>query len=152
MQDTVLRSMITGVYVLTAYNQGRINGTTVAWAVPVAYEPLLVMVSLAGIRVSHDMVKESGYFGLNALSRDQVELGRHFGFTTARETDKFSEVEFRTSDYGIPIIKGAHSFIECRVVDTFPAGDHTMFVGEVISANVLRDEGETLIFRQEDFF
>lgn len=152
MEETVLRSIVTGVYTLTAQNQGKVNGSTVAWVTPVSFDPLLVMVSLAKIRVSHDLVKQSGYFGLNVLSTEQVELARHFGFKTARDTDKLEGVNYSTSDNGLPILEGAAAYIECRVVNTYPAGEHTLFVGEVVSARTLDENADPLIFSQEDYF
>ncbi|MEW5725683.1 MAG: flavin reductase family protein, partial [Thermodesulfobacteriota bacterium] len=76
---------------------------------------------------------------------------RHFAFTTGRETDKFGGVPFTTSELGLPILEGARAYIECRVMDVYPAGDHSLFVGEVISAESL-NETEPLVFRQEDYF
>ena len=152
MQETVLDSIVTGVYVLTAHHRGQMNGSTVAWVTPVSYDPLLVMVSLASLRVSHDLVKQSGYFGINVLGADQKELAHHFGFKTARDQDKLEGISFSASDHGIPILNDAHAFIECRVVDVFPAGEHSMFVGEVVSAEILNEDQTPLVFKQEDFF
>lgn len=151
MQDVVLNSIATGVYVLTAESEGKANGTTVAWVTPVSFDPLLVMVSLANVRFSYDLVKKSGYFGINALTKDKVETARHFGFQTARDTDKMSGQSYTSTDNGVPVLDEASAFIECRVVDSFPAGDHTMFVGEVVDARAVRG-GETIIFKQGDFF
>ena len=151
MQDIVLRSVVNGVYVLTAQHQGQLNGCTVAWVTPVSYDPLLIMVSLSSLRFSHDLVKKSGYFGLNALGREQVESARHFAFTTGRETDKLNGVSFTTSDHGLPVLDGARAYIECRLVDTYPAGDHSLFVGEVISAQTIHEDAP-LVFQQEDYF
>ena len=152
MQDTVLQSIATGVYVLTAHHQGKSNGTTVAWVTPVSFDPLLVTVSLADVRVSHDLVKKSGYFGLNVLSRDQIELARNFGFKTARDTDKLQDVKYTTSENGLPILDEAIGYIECRVLSTHPAGDHTLFVGEVIEARTINENAKTLVFDQGDFY
>jgi len=152
MQDTVLNSIVTGVYVLTASHQGKINGSTMTWVTPVSYDPLLVMVSMADIRVSHGMVKQSGHFGLNVLSGDQLELARHFGFKSGRDTDKFEGIEYSTSENGLPVLKDACAYIECRVVNTYPAGDHTLFVGEVIEARTLKESVKPLIFDQKDFY
>jgi len=152
MQDTVLNSIVTGVYVLTAGHQGKINGSTMTWVTPVSYDPLLIMVSMADIRVSHGLVKQSGYFGLNVLNRDQLELARHFGFKSGRDTNKFEEIEYSTSENGLPVLKDACTYIECRVVNTYPAGDHTLFVGEVIEARTLKDNVNPLVFDQKDFY
>lgn len=152
MEETVLQSVTTGVYVLTAQHQGKINGTTVAWVTPVSFDPPLLMVTLAGVRVSHELVKKSGYFGLNVLGQDQVEVGRHFGFQTARDTDKLADQKYDTSENGIPILDGSVAYIECRVVSTYPAGEHTLFVGEVIDSKALRENTPPLVFKQEDYF
>lgn len=152
MEDTVLKSITTGVYVLTAHSQGKVNGATVAWVSPVSFEPQLVMAALAGVRYSHELVKQSGYFGLNVLAKDQVELGKHFGFKSGRDTDKMSGISYETSENGLPILSDAAAYIECRVVSTYPAGEHTLFVGEVVETRTLKEGAELLIFRQEDFF
>ncbi len=151
MQDTVLKAITTGVYVLTTQHQGKMNGSTVAWATPVSYDPLLVMVSLANLRVSHDLVQKSGYFCLNTLAEDKVETARHFGFKTARDTDKMAGIGYSTSPNGVPILDEAIAYIECRVVDSFPAGDHTLFIGEAVSAKIVRPDAKPLVFDQEDY-
>ena len=152
MLDTVLSSVVTGVHVLTAQHQGKINGTTVSWVTPVSYDPLLIMVSLAGVRVSHDLVKSSGLFGLNVLGQGQEEIARHFGLKTARELDKFEGMSYTTSELSLPIIDGAVAFIECRVVDSCRAGEHTLFIGEVVSAKILDESKKPLVFKHSDYF
>ena len=152
MQDTVMKSIVNGVYILTVQQQGRVNGATVAWVTQVSHDPLLIMVSLAGVRFSHDMVKQSGYFGLSVLSQDQVALARDFGFKTGRDTNKFEGVGYSASDQGLPILDDACAYIECRLVSTFPAGDHTLLVGEVVEARTLKDDARPLVFRKEDYF
>ena len=152
MEDVVLQAVTTGVYVLTAQHQGTVNGTSVAWVTPVSYEPTLIMVSLANVRVSHNLVSKSGYFGLNVLSPDQVELAKHFGFNTARDKDKLADVHYTSSNTGIPILEGAFAYIECRVINSYPAGEHTMFIGEVTDARIIREDVEPLVFNQDDFF
>ena len=152
MQDNVLQSVVTGVYVITAQHQGRANGSTVAWVTPVSFDPPLVMVSLSELRVSHGLIKSSGYFGLNCLAEGQIDVAKHFGFKTARDVDKLEGISYSTSSQGLPILDDAWAFIECRVVESYPAGDHTLFLGEVISANVMKEGQKPLLFNQEDYF
>ena len=97
MQDEVMRSMVSGVYVVTAQNQGKLNGATVTWATQVSFDPLLVMVALADVRVTHGLIKKSGYFGINVLGSEQLETARHFGFKTARDVDKMAGVTYTTN-------------------------------------------------------
>jgi flavin reductase (DIM6/NTAB) family NADH-FMN oxidoreductase RutF len=44
---------------------------------------------------------------------------------------------------GLPVLEGALGAVECVVVGQVSHGDHTVFVGEVKSATLLRD-GEAL--------
>jgi flavin reductase (DIM6/NTAB) family NADH-FMN oxidoreductase RutF len=152
MQDNVFNSILTGVYVLGAAHQGKVNGTTVTWVTPVSYEPLLVMVALADVRYSHKLVKESGYFGINVLTDDQKEMARHFGLKSGREEDKMEGQNYKTSEQGLPIFDGVKAYIECRVVASHRAGEHTLFIGEVVSADAFNEKAATLPFKQEDYY
>ncbi len=51
---------------------------------------------------------------------------------------------------GAPIIEGSLAYLDCRVVERFPGGDHTVFIGEVVDAGRLNDRGP-LIFYQGSY-
>jgi flavin reductase (DIM6/NTAB) family NADH-FMN oxidoreductase RutF len=66
--------------------------------------------------------------------------------------DKFAGLDYITAVTGSPILPQAYAYFDARVVDTFPAGDHTLFVGEVTAAKILRPEMHPLVFSKKDFF
>jgi len=115
-------------------------------------KPLLVMVSIAPPRYSHQLIKESGIFAINVLSTDQVELGKRFGYKSGRRVDKFAGLECITATTGAPILPQAYAYLDLKLVDTFSAGDHTLFVGEVVDAKVLHSQAQPLVFKKSDFF
>jgi flavin reductase (DIM6/NTAB) family NADH-FMN oxidoreductase RutF len=152
VQDIISKGVSHGVYIVTVRTKDKINGMTAAWVSQVSLRPLMLMVSIAPPRYTHGLIKESGYFAINTLDEGQKDLAKHFGFKSGRKTDKFQGVPYFDAPNGSPVIDQALAFFECKVVATFTAGDHTLFVGEVVAAKVLKDRKNPLIFRWEDYF
>jgi len=152
MEEVVFSSLVQGVYVVTTRLQEKINGMTAAWVSQVSFKPLLVMVSIAPPRYSHSLIKESGIFAVNVLTSAQADLGKRFGFKSGRKVDKFSGLEYLTAVTGAPILPQVYAYLDLKLVDTFPAGDHDLFVGEVVDAQILHPEAQPLIFKKSEFF
>jgi len=152
MQNIAFTALVHGVYVVTTRLEDRVNGMTAAWVSQVSLNPLLLMVSIAPARFSHDLIKESGVFAVNVLTQDQIDLGKRFGYQSGRRVDKFAGLTYITAATGAPILPQAHAYFDMKLVDTFPAGDHTLFVGEVVEAKILHPEIQPLVFSKKDFF
>ncbi len=152
MQAIVFDALVHGVYVVTTRLEDVVNGMTAAWVSQVSLKPLLVMVSVAPSRYSHDLIKKSGIFAINVLDRDQADLGKRFGFKSGRQVDKFAGLSLTTGTTGAPILPQAYAYLELKLQETFPAGDHTLFVGEVVAAKVLHPQTQPLVFKKSDFF
>lgn len=152
MQDIVAKGISHGVYIITARTKDKINGMTAAWVSQVSINPLMLMVSVAPARFTHNLIKESGYFAINALTEDQKDIARHFGFKSGRKVDKFEGLSFFDAPKGSPVLKDVLAFFECKLMDTFKSGDHDLFIGEVITAKLLKDDKKPLIFHWEDYF
>ena len=152
MQDIVSKGISHGVYIITVRTKEKINGMTAAWVSQVSFQPLLLMVSIGPARYTHNLIKESGYFAINTLDEDMQNYAAAFGFKSGRKADKFQGVSYSDAPNGSPILDGALAFFECKVVDTFTAGDHTLFIGEVVTARLLKENSEPLIFHWDDYF
>jgi flavin reductase (DIM6/NTAB) family NADH-FMN oxidoreductase RutF len=152
MQDIVTKVISQGVYVITVRTKEKINGMTAAWVSQVSLNPLLLMVSIAPARHTHNLIKESGFFSINVLAEEQENLAVSFGFQSGRNIDKFKDKNYFNAPKGSPVLEDAIAFIECKVVDTFKAGDHTLFIGEVLTAKILTPDRKPLIFNWDDYF
>ena len=152
MQDVAFDALVHGVYVVTTRVGEKINGMTAAWVSQVSLKPLLVMVSIAPPRYSHDLIKESGVLAVNVLTTEQVELGKRFGYKSGRKVDKCAGLEWLTAATGAPILPQAYAYLDLKLVSTYPAGDHTLFVGEVVAAKTLHPQAQPLVFKKSDFF
>jgi flavin reductase (DIM6/NTAB) family NADH-FMN oxidoreductase RutF len=98
------------------------------------------------------LIKESGYFAINVLSDGQEGLAQSFGFKSGRKFDKFQNVPYFDAPNGSPVLKDAMAFFECKLINDFSAGDHSLFIGHVVEAKLLQSDQEPLIFHWDDYF
>ena len=152
MQEIAFDALVHGVYVVTTRLEDVVNGMTASWVAQVSLKPLLLMVSIAPARYSHRLIQESGVFAVNVLADTQVELGKRFGYKSGRQVDKFAGLEWTAAATGAPILPQAYAYLDLKLRDTFSAGDHTLFVGEVVAARILHPEAQPLVFKKSDFF
>ena len=152
MQEIAFTALVQGVYVVTTRLGEKINGMTAAWVSQVSLNPLLIMVSIAPARYSHSLIKESGIFAINVLTQDQMELAKRFGYKSGRQIDKFAGLEWLPAPSGAPVLPQAYAYFDLKLVDTCTAGDHTLFVGQVLEAKILRPRSQPLVFNKKDFF
>ncbi len=88
-------------------------------------------------------------FAVNILGEEHLEIGRHFGTSTGENVDNFKDVEIERLETGAPILKDCVGALDCELVKEVSVGDHILFIGKVIS--YAEREGESLVFRKEDF-
>ncbi|MDI6890099.1 MAG: flavin reductase family protein [Thermodesulfovibrionales bacterium] len=117
----------------------KINVMTAAWQMPVSFKPMLVAVSIGHERFSHKLILESCEFVINiphlGIIKEVLCCGTHSG----RDTDKFKVCKLtpvKAQKVAVPLIKECIGNIECRLYSHHEAGDHTIFVGEVVAASV----------------
>jgi len=151
MAGAILDIIPSGVAVVSSKSGDKINGMTAAWVAQVSFDPPMVVVSVAPERYTHELIEESKVFAISILDENQIELGKLFGTKSGKNVDKFADIPYETRRTGAPIINNTAAFVECKVVDSVTAGDHTVFVGEVVDSGVLSDNSP-LIFRTTDFF
>ncbi|QJA06906.1 flavin reductase [Thermosulfurimonas marina] len=152
LQRLISQYIVQGVYVITVRHGDKINGMTAAWVSQVSFRPRLLAVAIAPERYTYQLLKESGTFCINVLGEDQVDLARHFGFKSGRDTDKFAGIPYLNALKGSPVLKSAIAYFECDVVSTCEVGDHVLFVGEVGDHAVQVEGARPLIFRWDDYF
>ena len=98
------------------------------------------------------MITNSGQFAVNVLGRNQVELASKFGFTTGRELNKFEGIAAQQTPAANPLLLDTFAYIDCELVETLTVGDHSLFIGKVVGAELLDPGGSPLIFNPDDYF
>jgi flavin reductase (DIM6/NTAB) family NADH-FMN oxidoreductase RutF len=131
---TVLSHLAAGVVIVTTRDaDGEPHGMTATAVCSVSLEPPLVMACLNQDAATHTAVAQSGFFALNLLSASEQALARHFA---TQNRKKFAELSVESGETGAPVLEGALAYCDCSVVRSVPAGDHTIFIGRVIAAEV----------------
>lgn len=128
-----MREVPAPVSVVTVTAGGRSAGLTVDSFSSLSLEPPLIGVALGRNAALHELLREAGAFGLSILASGQEHLAQHFA-RGVPPIGLWIGIETRDGELGAPLIEGALGWIECRLASEHPAGDHTFFVGDVISA------------------
>jgi flavin reductase (DIM6/NTAB) family NADH-FMN oxidoreductase RutF len=127
----VLSMFATGVTVVstTAPTTQEVRGMTANAFMSVSLSPALVLVSVRHDAHLHGLIHESKHYGVSLLSeRLEHEARRFAGMPMASH---IAEPEF--ADHGgIPVLRDALGWLTAAVVDEHPAGDHTLFIGEIL--------------------
>lgn len=119
---------------------------TADWVTVISREPLLVGVSIAPGRTTHDLIKEEQAFVISVPSADMLSDVWTAGTKSGPSKTAQMHVTFTPSQkIAVPGITEALANLECRVVDSPTYGDHTLYVAEVIAYTVDDDayEGTT---------
>jgi flavin reductase (DIM6/NTAB) family NADH-FMN oxidoreductase RutF len=131
---SALGRFASGVTVVTTRDaDGAALGITVSAFSSVSLEPPLVLVCIDKRASVHDVLVEGYHFAVNILAEDQELLSRRFA---SKDDDRFNGTAYRDSAQGAPLLDGALASIECRVVQAYAVGDHTIVVGEVESTSI----------------
>ncbi|HLY35532.1 MAG TPA: flavin reductase family protein [Candidatus Limnocylindria bacterium] len=149
-QQTWLRSMMgrfaTGVTVVAARTGPLLAGMTANAIASVSIDPPLMVASLSQRSETHRAIVESHSFALSVLSADQQPLAECFAAPiTAAKLNRFCDASWHEAETGSPILDGAIAYFDCRLVARHPGGDHTLFVGEIVSAG-FEESGEPLLY------
>lgn len=124
-----LSQFATGVTIVTTRGDGgAFIGLTATSFNSVSLDPPLVLWSLANQARSMAAFARNSHYVVNVLAAGQVALADRF---SRRIDNRFEGVEFDLSATGLPILKGAAAWFECRNRSRYPEGDHVIFVGEV---------------------
>jgi flavin reductase (DIM6/NTAB) family NADH-FMN oxidoreductase RutF len=78
-------------------------------------------------------VAHSKAFCIHYLSHEQQELSNHFA---QRGGDRFSGIQYRIGHVGAPVLQGVIAYVECRLAEILPGGDHSIVIGDAVTGDV----------------
>jgi flavin reductase (DIM6/NTAB) family NADH-FMN oxidoreductase RutF len=131
---TTLAQFATGITVMTAQDAaGRPHGLTATSFSSLSLDPPLIQWSLRRQAWSYPVFKNAARFAVNILAADQESVSRTFASPIA---DRFAVTPHKISPGGLPIIDGVLAWLECELEAELPGGDHSIFVGRVLSSQV----------------
>lgn len=117
----------------------RPNIITIAWAGTTCSSPAMVSISVRPERYSYDIIKKSGEFVINLVTKDLVFATDYCGVRSGRDVDKFAEMKLTplpSKEISAPGIAESPVNIECKVTQELNLGSHVMFLAEVVNVTV----------------
>jgi len=143
-----MRAFPQGVTVATTNGPSGATGLTVSSFTSVSLDPPLILISLAKGSAMHDLFREAKAYAINFLADDQKSVSDRFaGRTNAK--DRFEGLKFTKGVTGSPIIEGARVAIECKAWRVYEGGDHSILVGEVVSAKTFNSKRPLVYYSQQ---
>ena len=128
-QRELFRRWPAGVSVVVAENEQRRAGLTVSSLVSLSLVPPMVAISLAHVASLYEVLQEAGEWTASILSGEQDWLAQHFA-RSVPPLVQWDGIPVRDDDPRL--IADAVGWLRVRTVAEVPAGDHTLFVGEVL--------------------
>ena len=123
------------------------NAMTVDWHMPVSFTPQLYAIAIGTTRFTHKLIQESRAFVVNFMPYSMKEQAVYCGRHTGEHRDKLKEAGieiYEAENVDCGRVKGAVGYLECEVIQEIEAGDHTIFIGKVVHAELM--EGGKRLF------
>ena len=140
MNKNTFRSLSYGVYIISTLDGDRPTGCVANSVMQITSSPATIAVSMNHDNYTNSCIAESGVFAVSILSQDSDPglIGR-FGFQSGKDVNKFEGVEAVVKE-GVSVIPDSCGYMVCKVIDKMETSSHTVFLGEVIDADVLKSE------------
>ena len=127
---------------------GKVNLMPAGWGMICSGDPLMVCVAIAPGRYTHTCIEQTGEFVFAWAGEGQADLVAYAGSCSGAHCDKFAEFDIPTAEpavINVPVPAGAAAAVECKLHASHTAGDHTIFVGEVVAGHVAEGPRRTLM-------
>ena len=136
-----------GVYVVSSHLADRLNGQIANTVFQVTSDQPRFAICINKQNLTHEFIESSKVFSVSVLSETtpMTFIGR-FGFKSGRQLNKFEGVEYKIGKTGVPVVlENSLAYFEAKVISQLDVGTHTLFIGEVVDADVIT-EGEPMTY------
>lgn len=141
MNSKVLHQISYGLYIITSRKGDSKNGQVANTVFQISSDPVTIAISINKNNLTNEYIKESKLFAVSVLDQDApLSLVGNFGFKSGRDVDKFVDIDHKTTESGVAYItEGTLSYLSAEVIAEVDANTHTIFIGKVTEAEILKD-------------
>ena len=120
-----MRHLAGGVSVITVGRGKDITGMTVTSVSSFSVDPPTLIVSINREASSWPLLRRLGFFGVNLLAADQLDVAERFaGKDGLKGADRFAGAQWTTRVSGVPLLVGALSAIDCKAGTSLAMGSY----------------------------
>jgi flavin reductase (DIM6/NTAB) family NADH-FMN oxidoreductase RutF len=143
----IIGNFATGVTVITAASGDELQGMTANAFTSLSLDPVMVLICVDRGSHTHRVLQGGRAFAVNILGAHQEDVSRLFAKKAAPERGSLRGQPYRIGETGAPVLTECLAYVECRIAEELSGGDHTIFLGEVLDAAVVKDGAPLLFFR-----
>ena len=132
-----------GLYAVGAVHEGRRIGMLCSFVEQAGFEPPMISIALGHDRPLRQVLERGGLFSLNILGTEDKKLLA--AFASGREEDPFAAFTLVDNGHGLPQLADALAWLACRPRGSVAAGDHVVYVAEVVEGCLHREDSEPMI-------
>jgi flavin reductase (DIM6/NTAB) family NADH-FMN oxidoreductase RutF len=148
---SAMRQLTGGVSVITAGRGRDISGMTVTSVSSLSVDPPALIVSVNRAASSFPLLKRYGFFGVNILTSDQLDIAERFtGKDGLKGAERFAGAEWTMRASGVPLLVGALAAIDCEVEEIIERHSHGIVIGRVREV-LLAPAGSALAYWHGDY-
>jgi len=133
-------------FILSQDENNKPSGMIAAWHMKTSHEPPMIAISLYNSQYTKKLIQQSKEFVIAIPDKKLKGAISIFGEYHGNKIDKFKESKVKTKKAKFlktPLLADATLNYECKVVKSIKAGDHTIFIGEVLAA--YHNEGQKIL-------
>jgi flavin reductase (DIM6/NTAB) family NADH-FMN oxidoreductase RutF len=146
----VMARLPAGVVVVSARVADEFRGMTASSLVSISLDPPLVLVGLERESTTRAAVVETGAFNVSLLTKAQEFIADRLSGRAPAVDPQWRSLPHRLGANGLPLLEGCAAWLECRLVQVHPAGDHDVCIGQVEAAAT--GAGDPLILWDRSFW
>lgn len=136
---SVFRDLSYGLYIVASRYEDKSNAQIVNTIIQVTSQPPRVAVIVHKDNYTHELIQKSRLFSASVMAETApITLIGPLGYKSGRDFDKLAKIEFKEGITGCPLItEHALSVLEAEVIEEVDLGTHTIFIGDVVSSEVV---------------
>ncbi len=128
-----------GLFILTVRHGDDETGMLASWVQQCSFEPPQIVAAFSKDRWVLKWLVQRAAFAVNVLGEGQKPLMSHFGKGFDPGEAAFTGLAVVRDQHAAPVLKDAHAWLDCRVVEKVDVGDHVLVIGKVLNGAVLSD-------------
>lgn len=138
-----LGKIASGLYIATARLHGAPVGMLCSFVEQAGFAPPMISIAIAPERPISAALAGGGTFGLHVLSKENSALLK--SFARGGSAESFAAHAMVENEFDVPQFAEAWAFLACKVAGRMQAGDHTLYIAEVLDGALQHGDGEPMV-------
>ncbi len=137
-----------GLYIVTSGDKENGNGFISNTVFQVTSKPAKFAIGCNKDNYSSEVIEKEGKFSISILQQEtNSEIFGRFGFKSGRDLNKLEGMDIKIGETGVPIVlNDSIAYLECNVTEKIDIGTHWLFIGELISAEILKENTDPITY------